>query len=205
MQDTDLGRSTGNLKDGTLSPEPEKRSLFDKFKAKVAHMKDGTADRERAKSPPQSDTELSVASSQNLSQIAKEGRNGRVCTDQPRESIDAAHDTAMSHQTIAVSPPVILEEPSTPPAVNPTLQSEDTPAPAAEPAALTVSAAEAKVATPEIKTEEPTPVEETHIGTNASSDTKYPELKRSAEGGDAPTITTMTKVALPKPEIAENI
>ncbi|KAL1968385.1 hypothetical protein VTN77DRAFT_1914 [Rasamsonia byssochlamydoides] len=108
-QDSDLARSTSNLKDSSQSSEPEKRSLFDKFKFKVAHMKEGPKDeRERAKSPPQSDTELSVTSSQNLSQIIRDSKNGqRGSTERSRESLDARE--SLSHLS-ASSPPVILEE-----------------------------------------------------------------------------------------------
>jgi hypothetical protein len=50
--DTDVGKPVSSTREGTLSPEPEKRSIFDKIKAKVAPKKDGS---DRAKSPSRAD------------------------------------------------------------------------------------------------------------------------------------------------------
>ncbi|KAE8150795.1 hypothetical protein BDV25DRAFT_153760 [Aspergillus avenaceus] len=60
-----------NSKDSSTGSEPEKRSLFGKFKAKVAQVRDGVKDseRDRTRSPVHSDPEKS-ASSQTLSPLA---------------------------------------------------------------------------------------------------------------------------------------
>ena len=64
--------------------EPEKKSLFGKFKAKVAQVRDGVKDeRERAKSPNQSDTDPS--SSQPLSPTMPSQTNGKPAIDIPTE------------------------------------------------------------------------------------------------------------------------
>jgi hypothetical protein len=205
-QDTDFGRSASNLKEGTLLAEPEKRSLFDKFKAKVAHMKDGGADRERAKSPPQSDTEWSVASSQNLSRIASEGKNGRVSTEQPRESLDAAHEAGTSHQTVT-APPVILEEPATVPSVNSPPESGGKTASSAVPLDSTLASADAKGAAPLPSAENTTSMTEAHADAANPSGKNTSESHDTAEGSGAPTITAASatnKSTPPIPEEAEN-
>jgi GTPase-activating protein SAC7 len=101
------------------SSEPEKRGLFGKFKAKVAHMKEGVkeweAERERAKSPPKSDTEK-TASSQNpvrKDHVSKDSKNGgRVSIDHPSEGIEDPPSSPPPQQAvIPTSPPAILEEP----------------------------------------------------------------------------------------------
>lgn len=55
--DTDVGKPASSLREGALSPEPEKRSIFDKIKAKVAPRKDGS---DRAKSPSRVDVPVPV-------------------------------------------------------------------------------------------------------------------------------------------------
>ncbi|KAE8379777.1 hypothetical protein BDV26DRAFT_258564 [Aspergillus bertholletiae] len=105
------------------SSEPEKRSLFGKFKAKVAQVRDGVmdAERDRTRSPPiHSDPEKS-ASNQALSPAPKESGHVRPApppidvTREPRE----IHSTPVSPLPVSplpVSgmPPAIPEEPRTP-------------------------------------------------------------------------------------------
>lgn len=56
-----LSLDAGVSSSGTSGTEPEKKSLFGKFKAKVAQVRDGVKDdRERAKSPSQSDLDSSI-------------------------------------------------------------------------------------------------------------------------------------------------
>lgn len=181
-QDSDFGRSTSNLKDPSQSSEPEKRSLFDKFKAKVASMKDG-AKEERAKSPPQSDTELSVTSSQNLSQLIKDSRNGRhASAERSRESLDVARDIS-SHPT---SPPVILEEPPSPLAVTEALKaSTEETIPAPEPEAQPTTPA------PESKTEEAKPSSETQVDeASTPAEEKSEETQGVPENGEPSATDT---------------
>lgn len=181
-QDSDFGRSTSNLKDSSQSSEPEKRSLFDKFKAKVASMKEGVKE-ERAKSPPQSDTGLSVTSSQNLSQIIKDSRNGRrTSTERSRESLDVAREIP-SYPT---SPPVILEEPPSPLAVTEALKaSTEETIPAPEPEAQPTTPA------PESKTEEAKPTSETKVDeASTSAEEKSQETQGVPENGDPSATDT---------------
>lgn len=55
VPDNEVARSGSASREGGVSSENEKLSLFDKIKAKVASKKDGS---ERAKSPPQSDSQF---------------------------------------------------------------------------------------------------------------------------------------------------
>jgi hypothetical protein len=180
--------------------------LFDKFKAKVALMKDGVADRERAKSPPQSDTELSVASSQNLSQIAKEGRNGRVSTDQPRESVDVARETGTSHQALT-APPIILEEPATVPTVHSPPESGEQLASSAVPLDSTLTSGDAKESAPEVGAGKPTSMTEVHADTITPSGNNIlnPMIPQSSDAPTAAAVSTTTKVARPVPKPTENL
>lgn len=120
-RDTDVGRSASVPREAMTLPEPEKRGFFDKFKvdklrARVGHRKEGST--ERAKSPSHSDTELSVASTQSLAQVIKEGKRA-TSMDQPRDSIEPR---AISPPAGTQPPPVIPEadEPSTEPAAQET-------------------------------------------------------------------------------------
>jgi hypothetical protein len=113
--------------------EPEKRSLFGKFKAKMAQVvKD---ERERAKSPNQLDTDLSTAN-QPLSPGLPSQANGKlpvdVSIDQPKEE---PIRSPVSPLPGAGLPPAIPEEPNSPEAPSATaeefkkqLESEKTPA-----------------------------------------------------------------------------
>ncbi|KAB8263165.1 hypothetical protein BDV32DRAFT_136221 [Aspergillus pseudonomiae] len=105
-----------NAKD---SSEPEKRSLFGKFKAKVAQVRDGVMDteRDRTRSPPvHSDPERST-SSQALSPAPKESSHVRPAPPAPidvtRELKDI-HSTPVSPLPGSGLPPAIPEEPRTP-------------------------------------------------------------------------------------------
>ncbi|KAL4806242.1 hypothetical protein BDV18DRAFT_160309 [Aspergillus unguis] len=98
--------------------EPEKRSLFGKFKAKVAQVRDGVRDsseRDRTRSPVQSDGQS--ASSQNLSPPSKESVSPRPAPiDVNRETRDAQAATATPVSPLPSSglPHAIPEEPHTP-------------------------------------------------------------------------------------------
>ncbi|KAL4873931.1 hypothetical protein BDV12DRAFT_158774 [Aspergillus spectabilis] len=100
-----------------LSPEPEKRSLFGKFKAKVAQVRDGVRDpseRDRTRSPIHSDIENS-ASSQNLPLTSKDNISHRPPPiDVNRESKENQVVTPVSPLPSSGLPPAIPEEPRTP-------------------------------------------------------------------------------------------
>ncbi|KAL4884235.1 hypothetical protein BJY04DRAFT_215662 [Aspergillus karnatakaensis] len=100
-----------------LSPEPEKRSLFGKFKAKVAQVRDGVRDpseRDRTRSPVHSDIEKS-ASSQNLPLPSKDSTSHRPPPiDVNREPKENQVVTPVSPLPSSGLPPAIPEEPRTP-------------------------------------------------------------------------------------------
>ncbi|KAL4981048.1 hypothetical protein BDW66DRAFT_123780 [Aspergillus desertorum] len=95
--------------------EPEKRSLFGKFKAKVAQVRDGvreSSERDRTRSPVNSDD---AASSQSLSLIGRDNNSPRPAP------IDVTQNTKDTQAATPVSPlpspgltPTIPEEPRTP-------------------------------------------------------------------------------------------
>ncbi|KAJ9217322.1 hypothetical protein DTO166G4_953 [Paecilomyces variotii] len=126
---SDMSSSFDNLKDSSQTSEPEKRSLFEKFKAKVSMVKDGVkdwdAERERAKSPPQSDTEKSV-STQNSFYGNKENRSSKhILTEGPRETPEAFQQSPVSSVLpMSGPPPVIPEEPPSPELPKRSLQQE---------------------------------------------------------------------------------
>ncbi|KAF9887733.1 hypothetical protein FE257_009686 [Aspergillus nanangensis] len=102
---------------GKETPEPEKRSLFGKFKAKVAQVRDGVKDdRDRTRSPVHSDPEKST-SSQTLSPIGKDSLSNRPApidvTLGPKDGQNANSPTSPPH-TSSGMPPAIPEEPRTP-------------------------------------------------------------------------------------------
>lgn len=130
---SDMSSSFDNLKDLSQASEPEKKGFFGKFKAKVSQVKDGVkdwdAERERAKSPPQSDTEKSA--SQSSFYGSKENRSSRrISTELPRENTEIPQSPV--HQQSPVSsvlpmsgpPPVIPEEPGSPEVPKRSLQQE---------------------------------------------------------------------------------
>ncbi|CEL04659.1 Putative Rho-GTPase-activating protein 5 [Aspergillus calidoustus] len=108
--------NNGASKENLVS-EPEKRSLFGKFKAKVAQVRDGVREpeRDRTTSPAaRSDVEKST-SSQNLPLPTKENASHRpVPIDVNREPKDAQVSSPVSPLPSSGLPPAIPEEPRTP-------------------------------------------------------------------------------------------
>ncbi|KAJ6123078.1 hypothetical protein N7512_005543, partial [Penicillium capsulatum] len=106
----DAGIQSNNLS----STEPERRSLFGKFKAKVAQVRDEFKDdRERAKSPNQSESDLGVT--QPLSPTLPSEANGKPPVEVPSEA--PKEDTVRSPVSPlpgAGLPPSIPEEPHSP-------------------------------------------------------------------------------------------
>jgi hypothetical protein len=109
-----LRLDAGVQSSSAASVEPEKKSLFGKFKAKVAQVRDGVKDdRERAKSPNQSDTDPS--SSQPLSPTVLSQSNGKPTIDMPTEPPkEEPVRSPMSPLPGAGMPPSIPEEPHSP-------------------------------------------------------------------------------------------
>ncbi|KAJ5787912.1 hypothetical protein N7457_002902 [Penicillium paradoxum] len=96
--------------------EQERKSLFGKFKAKVAQVRDGVKDdRERAKSPTQFDSDPSLAS-QPLSPTTTESTNGHpAAVEVPHEQVKEEHvRSPVSPLPGAGLPPSIPEEPHSP-------------------------------------------------------------------------------------------
>ncbi|KAL4946044.1 hypothetical protein BDV06DRAFT_168344 [Aspergillus oleicola] len=108
--------NNGSSKEAPPS-EPEKRSLFGKFKAKVAQVRDeirDSSDRDRTRSPVNSDEGKSV-SSQNLSLPGKDNASPRPAPiDVSRESREAQVSTPVSPLPGSGLPPAIPEEPHSP-------------------------------------------------------------------------------------------
>jgi len=96
------------------SAEPEKKSLFGKFKAKVAQVRDGGKDdRERAKSPSQLDTDLFP--NQPLSPTVPSQTNGNPPVEIPTEPTkEEPVRSPISPLPGAGMPPSIPEEPHSP-------------------------------------------------------------------------------------------
>ncbi|CAG7959169.1 unnamed protein product [Penicillium nalgiovense] len=120
-QNTDLSSHPLSLDAGvqgtsSIGSEPEKKSLFGKFKAKVAQVRDGVRDdRERTKSPTRSENDPALAT-QPLSPIATELTNGNsasveVSREQPKEE---HMRSPVSPLPGAGLPPSIPEEPHSP-------------------------------------------------------------------------------------------
>ncbi|KAJ5228976.1 hypothetical protein N7489_009684 [Penicillium chrysogenum] len=100
----------------SIGSEPEKKSLFGKFKAKVAQVRDGVRDdRERTKSPTRSENDPALAN-QPLSPIATELTNGNSASvDVSREQPKEEHmRSPVSPLPGAGLPPSIPEEPHSP-------------------------------------------------------------------------------------------
>lgn len=113
----------------TPPSEPEKRSLFGKFKAKVAQVRDGvreSSDRDRTRSPVNSD-DIS-ASSQTLPPPKDTTSPRPAPIDVNREPKEAQTTTPVSPLPSSGLPPPIPEEPHTPDSpvapVNPITQAE---------------------------------------------------------------------------------
>lgn len=112
-----LSLDAGVQSGSSLSAEPEKKSLFGKFKAKVAQVRDGVKDdRERAKSPNPSDSE--AGSNQPLSPTMATQSNGKPTVEMPTEPLNEAKEdpvrSPVSPLPGAGMPPSIPEEPHSP-------------------------------------------------------------------------------------------
>ncbi|RAK88079.1 RhoGAP-domain-containing protein [Aspergillus costaricaensis CBS 115574] len=108
--------NNGVAKDASFV-EPEKRSLFGKFKAKVAQVRDGvkeSTERDRTRSPVNSEADLSV-SSHTLSPSGKDSLRNRPApidvTSYPKEGQISSPVSPLPGSGL---PPAIPEEPRTP-------------------------------------------------------------------------------------------
>ncbi|KAK9857376.1 hypothetical protein MYU51_020753 [Penicillium brevicompactum] len=110
-----LSLDAGVQSTSSIPLEPEKKSLFGKFKAKVAQVRDGVKDeRDRTKSPTRSDTDPSIAS-QPLSPIITDSMNGNQSTEASREQAkEEPVRSPVSPFPGAGLPPPIPEEPHSP-------------------------------------------------------------------------------------------
>lgn len=138
-----LSLDAGVQASSVSSAEPEKRSLFGKFKAKVAQVRDGVRDdRERVKSPTQFDSDPS-STSQPLSPNANQS-NGKPSIEVPSEpSKEEGVRSPASPLPGAGLPPPIPEEPHSPEiaaAVPAADAPKEVPAPAVEAAEPTEAA-----------------------------------------------------------------
>ncbi|PWY75083.1 Rho GTPase activator [Aspergillus heteromorphus CBS 117.55] len=120
--DAEVSNSTS--KEASLASEPEKRSLFGKFKAKVAQVRDGVSERDRTRSPVHSDGERSV-SSHALSPSGKDSlRNRPAPIDVVSHPREGALSSPVSPLPGSGMPPAIPEEPRTPESPVATLRME---------------------------------------------------------------------------------
>ncbi|KAJ5718865.1 uncharacterized protein N7483_009947 [Penicillium malachiteum] len=107
----DAGIQAGSIS----SAEPERRSLFGKFKAKVAQVRDGVRDdRERMKSPTPLDSGSSTLSQQPLSPTINQTNgkpSGDVPSDPPKEEPSRSPSSPLPGAGL---PPPIPEEPHSP-------------------------------------------------------------------------------------------
>ncbi|KAJ5143450.1 Rho GTPase activation protein [Penicillium bovifimosum] len=111
-----LSLDAGLQGSSSAGSEPEKKSLFGKFKAKVAQVRDGVKDdRERTKSPNQLESDPSL-SSQPLSPLITSSANGNpVPIESPTEQLKDEHvRSPVSPLPGAGLPPSIPEEPHSP-------------------------------------------------------------------------------------------
>lgn len=130
-----LSLDAGISSSGTSGTEPEKKSLFGKFKAKVAQVRDGVKDdRERAKSPgSQSDTDhphsqpLSPPSGEATSKPSVEVPSDQAKDDPVRSPVSSLPGAGL--------PPPIPEEPHSPEATTavPVSGTKETPTSNAQP------------------------------------------------------------------------
>ncbi|CAG8242350.1 unnamed protein product [Penicillium salamii] len=132
-----LSLDAGVQSTSSIALEPEKKSLFGKFKAKVAQVREGVRDeRDRTKSPTRSDTDVSLAS-QPLSPIITDSTNGNTSTEALRDQTkEDSVRSPVSPFPGAGLPPPIPEEPHSPVLTTaaPVLQQkEPVPAPVADP------------------------------------------------------------------------
>lgn len=135
-----LSLDAGVRSTSSIGLEPEKKSLFGKFKAKVAQVRDGAKD-ERTKSPTRSENDPSLTS-QPLSPIVTDLSTRDSPAEVPREqSREESIRSPVSPLPGAGLPPPIPEEPHSPvaaaaPIVN---QEPSAPVPVTEPATVPVS------------------------------------------------------------------
>lgn len=115
--------NNGNSKESLQGPE-ERKSLFGKFKAKVAQVRDGVkewdAEREKSKSPVQAEADRV---SRTLSPTGRDSMNGKPA------AVEAVKDAPGEQAPPPTSPtpnsgppPAIPEEPSTPEKPSPTVE-----------------------------------------------------------------------------------
>ncbi|RAK95725.1 putative Rho GTPase activator (Sac7) [Aspergillus ibericus CBS 121593] len=109
--------NNGVSKEASLAGEPEKRSLFGKFKAKVAQVRDGvkeSTERDRTRSPVNSEADRS-GSSHTLSPSGKDSiRNRPAPIDVVSYPKEGQVSSPVSPLPGAGLPPAIPEEPRTP-------------------------------------------------------------------------------------------
>ncbi|KAJ5571468.1 hypothetical protein N7535_005128 [Penicillium sp. DV-2018c] len=116
-QGTDLSNQPLSLDAGlqgssSAGSEPEKKSLFGKFKAKVAQVRDGVKDdRERAKSPNRLESDPSLSSQPLSPLITNPVNSNAVSVESPR---DEHARSPVSPLPGAGLPPPIPEEPHSP-------------------------------------------------------------------------------------------
>lgn len=130
-----LSLDVGVQSTSSIGLEPEKKSLFGKFKAKVAQVRDG-AKEERTKSPTRSENDPSLTS-QPLSPIVAHSSNRDPSAEAPRDrSREDSIRSPVSPLPGAGLPPPIPEEPHSPvAAVAPIVNQESSaPVPVTEPA-----------------------------------------------------------------------
>lgn len=127
-----LSLDAGVQSNAASSAEPERRSLFGKFKAKVAQVRDGVKDElDRAKSPSQSESDLGVT--QPLSPRLPSEANSKASIDVPSETPkEDSVRSPVSPLPGAGLPPSIPEEPHSPEASSaapPSDQKKESPVP----------------------------------------------------------------------------
>ncbi|KAK2753471.1 hypothetical protein FQN54_007861 [Arachnomyces sp. PD_36] len=138
-QDSDMSsnqHTTPSTPKEPIAPmtEPEKKSFFGKFKARVAQVKEGVKewdDKERAKSPPPRSEADKTVSAPNLP-VSKENQSSRdVSVDLGRDSRAANHEPAATAPAAVPSPAPTPT--SAPAASHPVIHEELPEAPPAEP------------------------------------------------------------------------
>lgn len=107
--------NNGSNKDLLSSAEPERRSLFGKFKAKVGLGRDGDSDRDRTRSPVNSDTEKSASNLTLPPPPSKDaGTSGSTLAEPPKSPNDESAQSPVSPLPSSGMPPAIPEEPNSP-------------------------------------------------------------------------------------------
>ncbi|KAJ5224194.1 uncharacterized protein N7469_007697 [Penicillium citrinum] len=111
-----LSLDAGISSSGTSGTEPERKSLFGKFKAKVAQVRDGVKDdRERTKSPSQSDLESSLHQSMTPSSNEAISKPSVEVPKEPHspEATTAAAASEIKENVAINSQPTSTEPPTT--------------------------------------------------------------------------------------------